>query len=202
MHTIAARAAAAPPRERPAGAHHCARAAPHGRLRRAAGQSEPVKIFDRHATLNDTQIINYKTSPDEKWMVLIGIKSEPGTNRIIGAMQLYSKEKNVSQPIEGHAASFAQFTVEGATSPSTLFTFAAKTAAGAKLHVIEVSPGARPEGATPFGKKNCDIYFPPEAAQDFPVAMQVSDKYKHMSIGAPGAASISKSGAADDAWDD
>ena len=42
----------------------------------SAGQSEPVKIFDRHATLNDTQIINYKTSPDEKWMVLIGIKSE------------------------------------------------------------------------------------------------------------------------------
>ena len=40
------------------------------------GQSEPVKVFDRHATLNDTQIINYKTSPDEKWMVLIGIKSE------------------------------------------------------------------------------------------------------------------------------
>eukprot|EP00966_Prymnesium_polylepis_P281476 6503698-Prymnesium_polylepis.1 len=32
------------------------------------GQPEPVKIFDRHATLADTQIINYKTSPDEKWM--------------------------------------------------------------------------------------------------------------------------------------
>ena len=92
-------------------------------------------------------------------------------------MQLYSKEKNVSQSIEGHAASFAQFTVDGATSPSTLFTFAAKTAAGAKLHCIEVAPGSRPEGAAPFGKKNCDIYFPPEAAQDFPVAMQVSDKY-------------------------
>ena len=41
-----------------------------------SGQSEPQKIFDRHASLNDTQIINYKTSPDEKWMVLIGIKSE------------------------------------------------------------------------------------------------------------------------------
>ena len=40
------------------------------------GQSEPVKMFDRHATLNDTQIINYKTSADEKWMVLVGIKSE------------------------------------------------------------------------------------------------------------------------------
>ncbi|KAL1511932.1 hypothetical protein AB1Y20_005213 [Prymnesium parvum] len=141
------------------------------------GQSEPVKVFDRHATLNDTQIINYKTSPDEKWMVLIGIKSEPGTNRIIGAMQLYSKEKNVSQPIEGHSAAFHQYTCEGATSPSTLFSFAAKTAAGAKLHVIEVQPGSRPEGVPPFGKKNSDIYFPPEAAQDFPVAMQISKKY-------------------------
>ena len=141
------------------------------------GQSEPVKMFDRHATLNDTQIINYKTSADEKWMVLIGIKSEPGTNRIVGAMQLFSKEKNVSQPIEGHAASFAAFTPEGATSPSTLFCFAAKGAAGAKLHIIEVAPGARPEGVAPFGKKNTDMYFPPEAAQDFPVAMQVSKKY-------------------------
>ena len=141
------------------------------------GQSEPVKVFDRHPTLNDTQIINYKTSADEKWMVLIGIKSEPGTNRIIGAMQLYSKEKNVSQPIEGHAASFADLIVEGGSTPSTLFTFAAKTAAGAKIHVIEVSPGTKAEGTAPFGKKATDIYFPAEAAQDFPVAMQISSKY-------------------------
>jgi clathrin heavy chain len=141
------------------------------------GSSEPIKMFDRHATLNDTQIINYKTSAKANWMVLVGIKSEPGTNRIIGAMQLYSKEKNVSQPIEGHAAAFHEMKVEGATTPSTLFTFAAKTAAGAKLHVIEVAPGAKPEGTPPFGKKNADIYFPPEAAQDFPVAMQISSKY-------------------------
>ena len=46
-----------------------------------------------------------------------------------------------------------------------------------QLHVIEVSPGARPEGAAPFGKKASDIYFLPEAAQDFPVAMHVSKKY-------------------------
>ena len=139
------------------------------------GQSEPVKMFDRHATLTDTQIINYKTSPDESWMVLIGIKSEAarrhcepastasrtahthahtadarraavaqaGTNRIVGAMQLYSKEKNVSQPIEGHAASFATFTCEGATSPSTLFTFAAKSANGAKVRLPSAAARAR-----------------------------------------------------------
>ena len=33
-------------------------------------------MFDRHATLNDTQIISYKVSSSEEWMVLIGIKSE------------------------------------------------------------------------------------------------------------------------------
>ena len=41
------------------------------------GQSEPVKIFDRHATLNDTQIINYKTSADEKISTL---QSTDGTD--------------------------------------------------------------------------------------------------------------------------
>jgi len=141
------------------------------------GDTQPQKVFDRHASLSDCQIINYKTSPDEKWMVLVGIKSEPGTQRIVGAMQLYSKEKNVSQPIAGHAAAFHSYMCEGYTTPSTLFTFANKDAAGAKLHVIEVQPGSKPEGVAAFGKKNSDIFFPPEAAQDFPVAMQVSNKY-------------------------
>jgi len=48
-------------------------------------------------------------------------------------MQLYSIEKRQSQAIEGHAAGFTRFTVEGAQKPSTLFVFAARTAAGAKV---------------------------------------------------------------------
>lgn len=46
----------------------------------------------------------------------------------------------MSQPIEGHSASFASLTLEGATSPSTLFTFASKTAAGAKVHSRHLLP--------------------------------------------------------------
>ena len=46
-----------------------------------------------------------------------------------------------------------------------------------QIHVIEVSPGTKAEGTAPFGKKATDIYFPAEAAQDFPVAMQISSKY-------------------------
>ena len=40
-----------------------------------------------------------------------------------------------------------------------------------QMHVIEV--GTPPAGNQPFTKKAVDIFFPPEAQNDFPVAMQV-----------------------------
>ena len=43
------------------------------------------------------------------WLLLIGISAQ--NNRVVGAMQLFSVERNVSQPIEGHAAAFSQFKV-------------------------------------------------------------------------------------------
>lgn len=51
-------------------------------------------------------------------------------------MQLYSVERKCSQPIEGHAASFATFKMEGNGEPSTLFCFAVRTVQGGKLHII------------------------------------------------------------------
>ena len=86
-------------------------------------------------------------------------------------MQLYSVERKCSQPIEGHAASFAQFKMEGNAELSTLFCFAVRTVQGGKLHIIEV--GQPPAGNQPFTKKAVDVFFPPEAQNDFPVAMQV-----------------------------
>jgi clathrin heavy chain len=50
-------------------------------------------------------------------------------------MQLYSKERGVSQPIEGHAAAFAELTLDGSNSPTKLFAFAVRTAVGAKVNV-------------------------------------------------------------------
>lgn len=48
-------------------------------------------------------------------------------------MQLYSMERKVSQPIEGHAAAFAQFKMDGNQAPSTLFCFAVRGAQGGKV---------------------------------------------------------------------
>jgi clathrin heavy chain len=98
--------------------------------------SPPQKIFDRHASLAGAQIINYRVTPDEKWMVLVGIAgntTNPSAFKIKGAMQLYSKERAVSQPIEGHAAAFAEVKLDGHQHPTKLFTFAVRHGNGAKV---------------------------------------------------------------------
>ena len=132
-------------------------------------ESKPKKIFDRHSSLANCQIINYRTDAKVQWLLLIGILAKD--NRVAGAMQLYSVQKNVSQPIEGHAAAFAQFKYENKTEESTLFCFAVRNTQGGKLHIIEV--GNNPNNQ----KKAVEVFFPPEACNDFPVAMQISDKY-------------------------
>ncbi|KAK7679481.1 hypothetical protein QCA50_017535 [Cerrena zonata] len=143
----------------------------------ADSTSPPQKIFDRHPTLVGAQIINYRSSADEKWLVLIGISgntTNPSAFKVKGAMQLYSRDRGVSQPIEGHAAAFAEVKLDGHQNKTKLFTFAVRTATGAKLHIVEIDHTA-PD--PPFSKKAVDVYFPPEANNDFPVAMQVSKKH-------------------------
>lgn len=138
------------------------------------GDASPVVVFDRLPALAGTQIIQYKTNESMTWCELTGIKAADG--RVVGSMQLYSVERKQSQGLEGHAGSFGSLTVEGNSAPSTLFCIAVRTAAGGKLHIIEV--GGPAAGGVAYQKKSVDMFFPPEAAQDFPVAMQCSDKYK------------------------
>lgn len=98
--------------------------------------SPPQKVFDRHASLVGAQIINYRTTPDEKWLVLVGISgntANPSAFKVKGSIQLYSRERGVSQPIEGHAAAFTELKLDGNSTSSKLFTFSVRTATGAKV---------------------------------------------------------------------
>lgn len=101
--------------------------------------SPPLKMFDRHPTLMGAQILNYRATPDEKWLVVVGIvgnTTNPSAFKVKGVIQLYSKERGVSQPIEGHAAAFAQLKLDGHQHPTKLFTFSVRTATGAKVRGI------------------------------------------------------------------
>ena len=48
-------------------------------------------------------------------------------------MQLYSVERKVSQPIEGHAAAFTQFKMDSNPQPSNIFSFAVRGAQASKV---------------------------------------------------------------------
>lgn len=133
-----------------------------------AGPEQPTKVFERHASLASSQIISYKASPDLKWLALVGIYQKD--NKVAGAMQLHSVEKNVSQALEAHAAAFGTTKVDG--KDSTLLAFTKRTATESKLYIIEVPPEN-----SKYPKKAVELFFPPEADADFPVAMHITDKY-------------------------
>ena len=72
-------------------------------------------------------------------MVLIGISGNTANStapKIKGAMQLYSREHGVSQPIEGHAAAFAEIKLYGYLHVTKLFTYTVRTGNGAKVRVF------------------------------------------------------------------
>lgn len=77
-----------------------------------------MKYTDRHASLSNSQIISYEVNNDESWSSLVGIAQENG--RVVGHIQLFSKSRNISQAIEGHASSFATIKLDGGSSDSQL----------------------------------------------------------------------------------
>lgn len=135
-------------------------------------EDQPVRITDRHPSLSSCQIIKYQMNKDQKWTVLNGIAQE--NNRIVGRMQLYSFERKISQPIEGHATGFGEIRLENGTIDTRIFTFVNRAEAGAKLHIIEID---HKEGQPVYQKKQVPVYFPPEATLDFPVACVTSKLY-------------------------
>lgn len=139
--------------------------------------SSPRRIVERHASLAGCQIINYTVSSDDQgsgWSALTGIAQQ--NDRIVGKIQLYSAQRNVSQGIEGHAAAFGRLRLDGASSDTQVFCFANKLpqGQGAKLHIVEID---HEEGNPVYQKKAVDVFFPPEATNDFPVSVQVAQKY-------------------------
>jgi hypothetical protein len=59
-----------------------------------------------------------------------------------------------------------------------------------QLHIIEV--GTPATGNQPFQKKQVDVFYPPEANSDFPVAMQVSASPPPTSVFTHGPVNLSR----------
>eukprot|EP00746_Dinoflagellata_sp_MGD_P128868 gnl/MRDRNA2_/MRDRNA2_63153_c0_seq1.p1 gnl/MRDRNA2_/MRDRNA2_63153_c0~~gnl/MRDRNA2_/MRDRNA2_63153_c0_seq1.p1 ORF type:complete len:1693 (+),score=391.73 gnl/MRDRNA2_/MRDRNA2_63153_c0_seq1:1-5079(+) len=142
--------------------------------------SAPEKVFDRGGKLAEAgvQIISYSSNSTFTWCLLIGISTQDQGRTIDGNMQLYSVEKGQQQLLEGHAGSFGNVPVNDTDGPAGLFAFAERKAGTlvTKLHIMDVSK-PRGEGLPPPFKVCTDIAMPPEAPNDFAVAMHLSEKY-------------------------
>jgi len=131
------------------------------------GNSKPTKIFEKHEKIAQSTIINYRTDATNKWLLLCGLgRSQSG--QMLGSMQLYSVDRSVTQPIEGHAACFLEFKMPNGKS-ATVVCIAANTDKGGKLFIMEV-PGSVTVG---FERKSVAVQF---ADGDFPVAMEANEK--------------------------
>lgn len=131
----------------------------------------PLKLTDRHATLQPCQIIDFTANEALDWLAIVGIyQTEQST--IGGKIQLFNKTRNVSQAIEGHACQFSSILLDGNSSKNQVFVIANKD----DLKIIEIEHNAN---LTPvaYPKKQASIFFPEDAAADFPLSCKISDKY-------------------------
>lgn len=138
--------------------------------------AKPQVLTQRHQSLNNTQIINFISNEKEDWFAVIGILQENG--RIAGKIQLYSKQRNISQAVDGHVAIFTKILLEGnGSAPVQVFVTGNRNVqtGNGELRIIEIDHDA--SLAVQYQKKTTDIFFPPDATNDFPLSVQVSEKY-------------------------
>lgn len=147
----------------------------------AEGDSQPVKLFERAANLAGTQVINYAVSPDQQWMMVVGIKAGAPGGPAEGCMQLYSVEKKVSQPLTAHAGCFATIKPAGRSDAALLFCFVKYGGAAPELTIIEIGRDRSAPGGV-FRPAPAALPLPADGAADFPVAIQASKKHDMLYI--------------------
>lgn len=138
--------------------------------------AKPTLLTPRHVSLQNTQIINFVANKNMDWFAVVGILQENG--RIGGKVQLYSKQRNISQAIDGHVAAFTNILLDGnGSTPVQVFvTGNRNTQSGAgELRMIEIDHPANVTAS--YQKRITEIFFPADAINDFPISVQVSGKY-------------------------
>lgn len=137
----------------------------------------PAPLTLRHASLANCQIIDFVANKFLDWFAVVGIKQE--NDRIVGKIQLYSKSRNVSQPIDGHVAQFATLKLNNEANSPVIQLFVtgtrSLTSTSGQLKIIEIEHD--PKLPTTYTKKSMDIFFPNDANNDFPLSIKISEQY-------------------------
>lgn len=130
-------------------------------------QNNFTQVFEISAKLQGSQIISYKASEDRKWFVLTGISKSTDSSAsaaVVGNTQLFSVDKNTSQPLAAHVACFCEVLKENETRPRSVFTFVDTSSSSAKLFVMELDKSKSDAFKLPPMSVDID-------SDDFPVSL-------------------------------
>ncbi|KAL4223945.1 hypothetical protein ACF0H5_017404 [Mactra antiquata] len=137
--------------------------------------SQPEKVFLRHARLTFCEITSYKADSSLRWFAITGLA--PEDDKISGITQLYNIDEDITQCIACHAVCFDIYKFAGNTTPSTVFCVGSRESFDyGKVHVIELGPYQMGN----FAPRNTydQIHFEQDKEHyDFPVALHVSCEY-------------------------
>lgn len=143
-----------------------------------AADAAPVKIFDRGQDYNaSVQILSYKADEAKKWHVLSGVTRD-ASGAMVGKSLLYSADNNQTRILEGHACCFISTSTPTESRKCNVMCLARNNGAqGGHVLIMELPTGAKMDITIP--RREYPFQLPPG---DFPVAMNVSDRHKLLSI--------------------
>lgn len=129
--------------------------------------NSPQAVFTVNDTLNVNRIINYSVSNDQKWFVVSAI--DCNNDQTYGKIQLFSKEKNVSQILNAYAGTFAKI------GQTQVLLFAVKENGNLHLNIFSLGNSQQEKQ---FIKKSIELPMAQDAADDIPLQIVASPRYK------------------------
>ncbi|KAJ5069647.1 clathrin heavy chain [Anaeramoeba ignava] len=134
---------------------------------------EPEPLFEIHESLQNHQIINYQTSENLQWLIVVGITQKE--NQIFGSSQLYSIEKQKTQIIQTSACDLASVFLQNFNKSILIFSCIMKTPTETKLYSMEFGNDSTTENK--FKRYTHPVEFDSFPTQDFPIDLKICEKF-------------------------
>lgn len=144
----------------------------------SGSEDAPERVFDRSADYDaSVQVLAYRTDEAKKWLVVSGVARDAGGN-MVGKSLLYSVENRSGRVLEGHACCFLSTATPTEPRKCNIMCMAWNSPqAGGQVMTMELPTGAKT--TITLQRRITPMRLQPG---DFPVAMNISDRHKLLSI--------------------
>ncbi|CAC9549781.1 clathrin heavy chain [Leishmania donovani] len=143
-----------------------------------AADDAPQHIFDRSADYDSSvQVLSYRSDEQKKWLVVTGVARDP-SGIMVGKALLYSVENRSSRVLDGHACCFISTSTPSEPRKCNVMCLAWNSPQqGGQVMIMELPTGSKTDLS--MLRRVYSVNIQPG---DFPVAMNVSDRHKLLTV--------------------